>query len=342
MPAPFLSLVIDDCIATGADYNAGGARYNTTYIMPVGIGTVTDSLSAIRCHVFEQRTVAMPALLGALARDFSGDEALRQRLWNRTPRYGNDDPAADRLLQRVFDAIHELVDGRPNTRGGAHHLNYLSTTCHGYFGFRVGATADGRHARQPVSDGISPVQGSDRQGPTAVLKSAGRMDHARTGGTLLNLKLTPAVLDDDGALDRLGHLVRGYFALDGHHLQFNVVTAETAVPLLATPPPSGLDERQPQRAGALDGCALMCDYVTHERDLHSRAAPPHWGVGAERPQVRIDPRARSTAARRADHARHRRARRQPLHRLETAATVRGRTGSAGRRPSGGRSRERGP
>ena len=227
MPAPFLSLVIDDCIAKGLDYNAGGARYNTTYIMPVGIATVTDALSAIRHHVFEKHQVTMPELLAALGRDFGSDEVLRQRLWNKTPRYGNDDMAADSLLQQVFDIVHAIVDGRPNTRGGEHHLNYLSTTCHVYFGSKVGATPDGRHAQQPVSDGISPVQGSDTQGPTAVLKSASHMDHLRTGGTLLNLKFTPSVLDDDGALERLGHLVRGYFSLDGHHIQFNVVTADT-------------------------------------------------------------------------------------------------------------------
>jgi formate C-acetyltransferase len=235
MPATFLSLVIDDCIAKGTDYNAGGARYNTTYMMPVGIGTVTDSLSAIRHHVFEKKSVTMPALLAALARDFGSDEVVRQRLWNRTPRYGNDDMAADTLLQQVFDICHDIVDGRPNTRGGEHHLNYLSTTCHVYFGSKVGATPDGRHAQQPVSDGISPVQGSDTQGPTAVLKSAARLDHLRTGGTLLNLKFTPSVLDDDGALERLGHLVRGYFSLDGHHIQFNVVTADTLRKAQANP-----------------------------------------------------------------------------------------------------------
>jgi formate C-acetyltransferase len=227
MPAPFLSLVIDDCIATGTDYNAGGARYNTTYIMPVGIGTVADSLSAIRHHVFAKAHVSMPALLEALAHDFEGREPLRQRLWNRTPRYGNDDLEADELVRRVFDTVHVIVDGRPNTRGGEHHLNYLSTTCHVYFGSKIGATPDGRHAGHPVSDGISPVQGTDRQGPTAVLRSAARMDHARTGGTLLNLKFAPSLVEDEGALDRLAQLVRGYFVLDGHHLQFNVVTAET-------------------------------------------------------------------------------------------------------------------
>ena len=227
MPAPFLSLVIDDCIAKGTDYNAGGARYNTTYIMPVGIGTITDSLSAIRRHVFERKSVPMAALLDAIGRDFEGDEALRQRLWNKTPRYGNDDASADDLMRRVFDVVHEIIDGRPNTRGGGHHVNYLSTTCHVYFGSKIGATADGRRAHQPVSDGISPVQGSDTQGPTAVLKSAARLDHARCGGTLLNLKFTPSLVDDERGLQHLAHLVRGYFALGGHHLQFNVITAET-------------------------------------------------------------------------------------------------------------------
>jgi formate C-acetyltransferase len=227
MPAPFLSLLIDDCVAKGTDYNAGGARYNTTYIMPVGIGTVTDCLSAIAQHVFASGAVSMPELLEALTRDFAADEALRQRLWNRTPRYGNDDEAADGLLRRVFETMHGLVDGRPNTRGGRHHLNYLSTTCHVYFGSKVGATPDGRHALQPVSDGISPVQGTDRQGPTAVLRSAARLDHARCGGTLLNLKFTPDVVSGERGLDHLVDLVRGYFSMDGHHVQFNVVTADT-------------------------------------------------------------------------------------------------------------------
>jgi len=227
MPAPFLSLLIDDCVANGTDYNAGGARYNTTYIMPVGIGTVTDSLSAIRHHVFERATVTMPALVRALGRDFTADEVLRQRLWNRTPRYGNDNPDADALMGHVFDLVHDIVDGQPNVRGGAHHVNYLSTTCHVYFGSKVGATPDGRHACQPVSDGISPVQGTDTQGPTGVLKSAARMDHMRTGGTLLNLKFAPSLLHGERALDRLSALIRGYFSLGGHHLQFNVITAET-------------------------------------------------------------------------------------------------------------------
>lgn len=235
MPAPFLSILIDDCIASGRDYNDGGARYNTTYIMPVGIGTLTDSLSAIRHHVFERNAVTMEQLTAALARDFAGDEPLRQTLWTRTPRYGNDAAEADTLLARVFDAVYDAIEGRPNTRGGVFHVNYLSTTCHVYFGSKVGATPDGRHAWQPVSEGISPVQGTDTQGPTAVVRSAARMDHARTGGTLLNLKFSPDLLQRPADLDKLAALVRTYFALGGHHVQFNVVTADTLRAAQAAP-----------------------------------------------------------------------------------------------------------
>jgi pyruvate-formate lyase len=148
-------------------------------------------------------------------------------LVNKTPRYGNDDPAADDLLVRVFDAYFNAVDGRRNTRGGTYHINLLPTTCHIYFGSVTGATPDGRRAWTPLSEGISPVQGADRRGPTAVLKSAARMDHVRTGGTLLNQKFTPALLADETGLDALVHLIRSYFKLDGHHVQFNVVDAAT-------------------------------------------------------------------------------------------------------------------
>jgi formate C-acetyltransferase len=227
MPAPFLSILIDDCIARGRDYNDGGARYNTSYIMPVGIGTAADSLSAIRAHVFERNTVPLDRLVQALGQDFASDEALRLRLWNGTPRYGNDDAEADCAMRAVFEAVYRAIDGRPNTRGGEFHVNYLSTTCHVYFGSRVGATPDGRKALTPLSEGISPVQGTDRAGTTAVIRSAARMDHSRTGGTLLNLKFSPDALQTDGDLDRLAAIVRSYFALGGHHVQFNVVTAET-------------------------------------------------------------------------------------------------------------------
>ncbi len=227
MPAPFLSILIDDCIAKGKDYNAGGPRYNTTYIMGVAPGTCTDSLSAIKHHVFHEKTVSMDELLSALSNNFEGVEKLRLRLWNRTPKYGNDDHRADDILRTVFDTFFEEINGRPNTKGGTYRVNYLSTTCHVYFGSVTGATPDGRFAWQPHSDGISPTQGADLHGPTAVICSAAKMDHARTGGTLLNQKFTPSLVQGEEGVQHLLHLVRSYFRMDGHHIQFNVVSAET-------------------------------------------------------------------------------------------------------------------
>jgi formate C-acetyltransferase len=227
MPAPFLSLLIDDCIVTGKDYHAGGARYNSSYIQGVGLGTLTDAMTAIQYHIFDKKTFSMEILLAALKTDFLGQESLRQMLLNKTPRYGNDDDYADRMMVRLFDTYFNVIDGRPNTRGGAYHINLLPTTCHIYFGSVIAATPDGRHAWQPLSEGVSPVQGADRHGPTAVLKSVAKMDHARTGGTLLNQKFSPQALRGDEGLDKLVQLIRTYFRLDGHHIQFNVVDAAT-------------------------------------------------------------------------------------------------------------------
>jgi formate C-acetyltransferase len=227
LPAPFLSLIIDDCLARGRDYHDGGARYNTSYIQGVGLGTITDSLAAIRHHVFETKSVRMRRLLTALKADFKGQEFLRQLLVNKSPKYGNDDDRADDILRGVFEAYYQAVNGRPNTKGGSYRINLLPTTVHVYFGTVIGATPDGRRAGQPLSEGISPVQGADRKGPTAVIKSAAKIDHIRTGGTLLNQKFTPQLLASDQGLANLAHLVRSYFKLDGHHIQFNVVTGET-------------------------------------------------------------------------------------------------------------------
>jgi len=227
MPAPFLSALVDGCLESGRDYNAGGAVYHNRYVQMVGIGTITDSLSAIRRAVFEERRLPLAELVATTDRDFAGAETLRLRLANRVPRWGNDDDAADELMRRVFEAAFEAVDGRPTETGGRFRIQMLPTTSHVYFGSVTGATPDGRRAGRPLSEGISPVQGADRRGPTAVLRSAAKMDHRRTGGTLLNMKLTPALLEGDEGLADVAALVRGWFAMGGHHIQFNVVRAET-------------------------------------------------------------------------------------------------------------------
>jgi formate C-acetyltransferase len=235
MPAPFLSVLTDDCIAKGRDYNAGGARYNNTFIQAVGIGTVTDALAALRCLVFDQKALPLDDLVAALDADFEGHEPLRQRLVHRMPKYGNDDDAADDLMVRVFRSAFASIDGRPSARGGTYRLEMLPTTCHVYFGEVCGATPDGRRAGKPLSEGISPVQGADRRGPTAVFRSAGKMDHVKTGGTLLNMKLAPSLLAGEEGVSRLAQLVRTYFRSDGHHVQFNVVSRETLEAAKADP-----------------------------------------------------------------------------------------------------------
>jgi len=235
MPAPFLSVITDDCIRRGKDYNAGGARYNNSYVQFVGIGSLTDSLAAIQQVVFDERALPLAGLVRLLEADFAGEEPLRQRLLHRTPKYGNDDDRADQIMVRAFRLLFEALDGRPNSKGGHYRVEMLPTTSHVYFGSVTGAMPDGRKAGQPLSEGISPVQGADRRGPTAVVQSAAKMDHVKTGGTLLNMKFTPSLLSDDNGIDKLAHLVRGYFKLGGHHVQFNVVRAETLREAQANP-----------------------------------------------------------------------------------------------------------
>ena len=227
LPAPFLSLIIDDCITNGKDYNAGGARYNTTYIQGVGLGSITDSLTAMKYHVFDQQTISMTGFLDALEKDFYDYDEFRVELVYNTPKYGNDEDYADDQATSVFEMFYEAVDGRPTSIGGIHRINMLPTTSHVYFGSVIGALPDGRKAGEPLSEGISPFQGTDTKGPTAVLNSAAKIDHLRTGGTLLNQKFTPEFFDGEEATDKLASLIRSYFRMNGHHIQFNVVSAET-------------------------------------------------------------------------------------------------------------------
>jgi pyruvate-formate lyase len=284
MPATFLSVIIDDCIQKGTDYNAGGARYNNTYIQFVGLGSLADSFAGLKELCFDNRrvkptngartstsapvgcakdeadgirggfaTIGSPPgaelefrapvgarlspaeLVNILDTDFAGRESLRQRLVNKAPKYGNDNDEADDFMVRIFNTCFDQLDGRPDTKGGKYRVEMLPTTCHVYFGSVTGATPDGRKAGIPLSEGISPVQGADRRGPTAVIKSASKMDHLKAGGTLLNMKFTPSLVASEDGVDKWAHLVRGYFRMDGHHIQFNVVRADTLRQAQANP-----------------------------------------------------------------------------------------------------------
>ena len=226
-PATFLSLYIDDCIEKGKDYYSGGARYNTTYIQCTGLGTITDSLAALKKHVFEDHRYTMDEVLEACTHNWDGQEKMRQYIRNHTPFFGNDDAYADQIALRVYNDLVEAIEGRPNTRGGRTYLNMLSTTCHNYFGSVCGATPNGRMAHFAISDGTSPAHGSDTHGPTAVIKSLGKLDQTKSGGTLLNVRLVPSLLKTRDDQRKLASLIRAYFKFGGHHIQFNIVDTAT-------------------------------------------------------------------------------------------------------------------
>jgi formate C-acetyltransferase len=227
LPVPFLSLLVEDCISNGKDYNCGGARYNTTYIQGVGLGSITDMLTSLKYNIYDRKRYGWKELLNALDADFKGFEEIQHDLIYDTPKFGNDDDYADKQAVSVFEIYYDSVAGRPNTRGGVHRINMLPTTSHVYFGSVTGATPDGRNANLPLSEGISPFQGADTNGPTSVIKSASKINHLLTGGTLLNQKFSPSFFEDEDSYGNLTALVRSYFSLNGHHIQFNVVKAET-------------------------------------------------------------------------------------------------------------------
>ena len=226
-PATFLSLWIDDCIAKGRDYYNAGPRYNTNYIQCTGLGTITDSLCSLKKHVFEDKTYTMDEMIKACDTNFENAEPMRQFILNHTPFFGNDDSYADAVAVKVYDDLYDAIEGKPNTRGGVFHLNMLSTTCHVYFGKVMEATPNGRLAGRAISDGTSPSHGADTHGPSAVVKSLGKLDQVKSGGTLLNQRFMPSLLKKDDDVAKLSQLVRTYFALGGHHIQFNVVGTET-------------------------------------------------------------------------------------------------------------------
>ena len=250
-PAPFLSVVIEDCVARGKDYYDGGPRYNTSYIQCCGLGTVTDSLVALKKHVFEDQLYTMDRILKAVLNDFEGEEILRQTIMNRTPFFGNDDDYADAVAVRMYNDLIEAIDGKPNTKsGGKYHLNMLSTTCHVYFGKMMGATPNGRLAGKSISDGTSPSHGADTRGPSSVVKSMTKFDHTKSGGTLLNQRFLPSLLKKEEDIVKLGQLIRSYFTLGGHHVQFNIV--DTATLLAAQACPSDYKDLMVRMAGYSD------------------------------------------------------------------------------------------
>jgi len=227
VPVPFMSVITDDCIENGKDYNSGGARYNTRYIQCVGIGTITDSLSAVKYGIFEDKVFTMNELLDGMNNNFSKSSKLHMWVRNSAPKYGNDEKCADDIMVEVFNLLYNEITDRPTVYGGNYRIDMLPTTCHIYFGSVTGALPNGRLSTKPLSEGISPEKGADKKGPTSVIKSCAKMDHSLTGGTLLNQKFAPGLLKDKAGLYGMAALIKTYFALGGHHIQFNVIDKNT-------------------------------------------------------------------------------------------------------------------
>ncbi len=229
MPVPLLSVITDDCISRGLDYNMGGAKYNTSYIQCVGIATITDSLAVIKKNVYEENKMTMDAVIKACKSNFEGCEELFDLVYNHTPKYGNDDDYADDILKTVTQSLQDAISGRLTPKGAKTIVEFLPTTCHVYFGQVMEATPNGRKAGVSLPDGISPEKGADRNGPTAVIKSASKIDQLKTGGALLNQKFTPSAIAGERGIINLAALIKSYFALDGHHMQFNVFDRATLI-----------------------------------------------------------------------------------------------------------------
>jgi len=226
-PRPWLSMLVEDCIARGRDLRHGGARYNFSPIVASGLPNLADSLTSVEQFVFREKALSMEQLLEALRANFEGKEPLRQMLRNRAPKYGNDDEAVDAFGERCARMYAEEV-ARYDVPG-FWALPFLQTIAkHVAFGRKMGATPDGRRAGEPIADGgVSPVYGMDRNGPTAVLRTVSRMHRPPITASVFNLKFSPLALHQDGGPDKLLALVRTYFEMGGHHIQFNVVDSAT-------------------------------------------------------------------------------------------------------------------
>jgi formate C-acetyltransferase len=234
-PVLVTSLVVDDCIEKGRDFHQGGARYNSPMMCGVGTGTVADSVAAIERHVFQDNTFSLTEVVVALQVNFEGHDEMRELFWNKTPKFGNNDLGVDKNAARLVEMFSDVLNRFTNAESEKYAANMIPTTAHLPFGELTGATPDGRLAEEPLSEGVSPVQGKDSSGPLAVLTSIARIDHARTAGTLLNMKFSPDSLKGDVALRKFANMIRTYFDMGGHHIQFNVVSRETLLDAQAKP-----------------------------------------------------------------------------------------------------------
>ena len=225
---PMNSIVTEGCLESGQDVTGGGALYDFTSIQAAGLADAGDSLYAIKRLVFDEKRLSLGEFVAILKANFRGHEALRGELANRLPRFGNGEAEVDRMTQIAADAFADAVRAHTNTRGGRYIPGFYSMTCHHGFGRMTGALPDGRLAGWRLSNGLSPVDGADRTGPTAVLRSAGSLDSRKWANCFaLNLKFDKKVVQGDVGRRALVNLFRNYFDQGGMQVQANVLDADT-------------------------------------------------------------------------------------------------------------------
>ena len=231
LPSPFLSSVIRDCMERGVDVTAGGAHYNFSGIQMIQVANLADSLEAVKKLVYDEKRISRQELLDALRADFVGYDRLRAMLLNRAPKYGNDVDAVDSLGVKWAEYFKRRLGSFTNLRGGPCHTGMYTVSAHVPMGENVGASPDGRKARQPLADGgMSPVYGRDIEGPTAVLKSVSKLDRTLTSnGGLLNMKFLPTFFATESGIDKFACFLRTLVDLEIPHIQFNVVRREDLI-----------------------------------------------------------------------------------------------------------------
>ena len=229
-PTPFLSVLMEQCYQKGLDVTGGGTVYNNTGVNLCGMANAVDSLTAIRRVVFEKKLVTLSQLAQAMRADYKGYEDLQHELVTHCPKFGNDQDDADAMLGELIAAFAQLVEGYRNPRGGKFQLGLYSVEDHAKMGLNTGATPDGRNARVSLSNAMSPVQGRDTAGPTAVVNSVLKTDlRVATNGMVLDLKFSPSFLESDRHMDALRDLINTYFRNGGMEIQFNVVDRATLI-----------------------------------------------------------------------------------------------------------------
>jgi pyruvate-formate lyase len=224
---PLMSLLMEDCIARGLDVCAGGARYNLTGCIVAGLPNVVNSLAAIRELVFEQGSLALAEVVSALRDDFAGQEDLRRRLL-AAPKWGNGDDRVDDLATFVTEALYEEFRHRVNARGGRWQLALYSFVANHGLGQLVGASADGRRARESLTRNLNPAWGTDRQGPTGVLRSLSRIDFSKfPDGTALDLRFDPLLFQTPAGRSMLAAFLKSFVDLGVMQMQISMVDTET-------------------------------------------------------------------------------------------------------------------